>query len=122
MGLRQFRNWSIAVVLTAALGGCVFAVQSDTHWTHGRQAMEALATVQSGVTSRAWIIHNLGRPDSAYANEAGNEVLRYIARHEEEVEISLLFLFSIDASDDEVYTVHVEIENGIVKGYWIESL
>ena len=36
--------------------------------------------------------------------------------------MSLLFLFAFDVSDDEIYTIHDEIEDDIVKGYWIESI
>jgi hypothetical protein len=122
MGIDGVSKLAMVAALAVTLGGCVLAVRSDSSWEHGRQAMEGLETVKSGVTSRAWIFEHLGRPDSAYVNEAGNEVLRYVARHEEEVEVSLLFLFSFDASDDNVYTIHVEIEDDIVKGYWVESI
>ncbi len=122
MSIDRILKLAAAAALAAALGGCVLAISSDSNWEHGRQAMEALDTVKSGVTSRGWIFEHLGRPDSTYVNEAGNEVLRYIARHEEEMEIALLFLFAFDVSDDEVYTIHVEIEDDIVKGYWIESM
>ena len=110
-----------AVAATLALGGCVFVVESDSHHRYGRlHGSASLEAIQPGVTSRVWVVENLGQPSSTYVNEAGNEVLRYLSVREQDTEVAFLFLFDIEVSEEEVRTLHIEIEEDAVKSFWLD--
>ncbi len=117
---RQLRTGLAVIAAGIVATGCLVSVQSDSRWQHGAAAMASMDNVQSGVTGRQWIFDHLGNPDSSYVNAKGNEVLRYISRRETEADIHLFLLFSIDVSEEEIYTVHIEIEDDVVNGWWIE--
>ena len=53
-------------------------------------------------------------------NEADNEVLRYLTVREQDTEVAFLFLFDIEVSEEEVKTLHIEIEDDTVKSFWLE--
>ena len=113
---------AIALATTLAMGGCVLVVESDSHYRFGElHDGTALDEIRPGITTRTWIVNNLGQPDSAYLNEAGNEVLRYVTVHEQDTEVAFFLLFDIDVSEEEVKTLHVEIEGDWVKSFWLES-
>ena len=118
---RRLRTGLAVVAAGIVATGCLVSVQSDSRWRHGAAAMASMGSVQSGVTSRQWIFDHLGNPDSSYVNAQGNEVLRYVSRRETEADIHLFLLFSIDVSDEDIYTVHIEIEDDVVNGWWIEQ-
>ena len=96
-------------------------MQSDSRWRHGSAAMDSADRIQSGTTTRDWVLDHLGNPDSSYVNSRGNEVMRYVSRRETDAEVHLFLLFSIDVSDEEIHTIHVEIEDEIVMGWWVEQ-
>ena len=110
-----------ALVAALALSGCVFVVESDSRYRHGAlHGGSSLEAIQPGTTTRAWVMENLGAPDSAYVNESGNEVLRYLSVRERDTEVALFLIFDIDVSEEEIKTLHVEIEADRVKSFWIE--
>ena len=110
-----------AVATAMALSGCVFVVESDSHYRYGRlHGGASLDAIQPGVTSRTWVVENLGQPSSTYLNEAGNEVLSYLTVREQDTEVAFLFLFDIEVSEEEVRTLHIEIEEDAVKSFWLE--
>lgn len=118
---KRLPSMAAAFCTATLLAGCVLTVDSDTHYRRGALAMsDTLDAIEVGRTSRDWIVAHLGKPNSVYVNDDGNEVLRYLSRQEKDVEVHLFLLFSIDASEEETHTLHVEIEDALVKGYWIE--
>lgn len=117
---RRLRSALAIIVAGLVTAGCLLTVQSDSRWRHGSAAMDSADRIQSGTTTRDWILDHLGNPDSSYVNARGNEVIRYISRRETDAEVRLFLLFSIDVSDEEVHTIHVEIEDEIVRGWWVE--
>ena len=118
--LQRLRTALLVIVAGVVATGCLLTVQSDSRWRHGSAAMDSVDRIKSGATSRDWILDHLGNPDSSYVNSHGNEVMRYVSRRETDAEVHLFLLFSIDVSDEEVHTIHVEIEDEIVKGWWVE--
>ena len=117
----RFALTCAAVATALALSGCVFVVESDSHYRYGRLHDSAsLDAIQPGVTSRAWVVENLGQPSNTYLNEADNEVLSYLTVREQDTEVAFLFLFDIDVSEEEVKMLHIEIEEDRVKSFWLE--
>ncbi|MDE0007556.1 MAG: hypothetical protein OXS50_04685 [Gammaproteobacteria bacterium] len=120
--MRSRLRLSLAV-LTVALGatGCVVVASSDSRYRSGPlNDFEVLNAIEPGKTTKAWVLENLGPPASAYANDAGNEVLRYISLRERETELAVFLLFAVDLSGEDIKTMHIEFESGRVKAYWIE--
>ena len=120
--MRSQLRLSLAV-LTVALGatGCVVVASSDSRYRSGPlNDFEVLNAIEPGKTTKAWVLENLGPPASAYANDAGNEVLRYISLKERDTELAVFLLFAVDLSGEEIKTMHIEFESGRVKAYWIE--
>ncbi|MCE2424072.1 MAG: hypothetical protein J4F45_03060 [Pseudomonadales bacterium] len=106
---------------TLGLGGCVFVVDSDSHYRHGKlRGSTSLDAIKPGTTSREWILEKLGQPHSSYVNEAGNEVLRYLSVYEHDTEVAFFLLFDIDVSKEEINTLHVELEEDLVRSFWID--
>lgn len=117
----RFALTSATVATALALGGCVFVVESDSHYRYGRlHGSASLDAIEPGVTTRAWVVENLGQPSSTYLNEAGNEVLRYLTVREQDTEVTFFLLFDIEVSEEEVKTLHIEIEEDWVKSFWLE--
>ena len=112
---------SAAVATALTLSGCVFVVDSDSHYRygglHGSGFLDAL---KPGVTTRTWVVEILGQPSSTYLNEVGNEVLRYLTVREQDTEVAFFLLFDIAVSEEEVMTLHIEIEEDWVKSFWLE--
>lgn len=119
--LQRLRAALMVIVAGFVATGCLLTVESDSRWRHGSAAMDSADRIVSGTTTRDWILAHLGNPDSSYVNARGNEVVRYVSRRETDTEVRLLLLFSIDVSEEDVHTIHVEIEDGIVKGWWLEQ-
>ena len=117
--MRGLRNALAVTLVAAGASGCLLSIESDSRWGHGGVTMASLDTVHSGVTTRQWIIEHLGNPDSSTVNADGNEVLRYVARRKTDADVTLFLLFSIDVSDEEIYTVHIEIEDDVVRARWV---
>ena len=119
--LQRLRTALLVIVAGLAATGCLLTVQSDSRWRHGSAAMDSADRIQSGTTTRDWVLDHLGNPDSSYVNSRGNEVMRYVSRRETDAQVHLFLLFSIDVSDEELHTIHVEIEDEIVRGWWVEQ-
>ena len=110
-----------ALASVVGLGGCMVVVESDTHYRHGSlRGAASVDAIQPGTTTREWVVANLGQPNSAYVNETGNEVLRYLSVREQQTEVALFLLFHIEVSEEEVKTLFIEIEEDWVKSFWIE--
>ncbi len=119
-GLRRIMA-AVAILATVCLGGCILHVESDSRYRHGSLTLDdSLDAIEVGQTSRQWVVDRLGRPDSTYVNARGNEVLRYLSRRETDVEVAFLLLFSFDLSEEELQTLHIEIEDDSVRSYWID--
>jgi len=109
------------VAATLCLGGCMFVVETDSHYRHGKlHGGTALDAIKPGTTTRDRILETLGPPNSSHVNEAGNEVLRYLSVYEEETNVAFFLLFDIDVSKEQINTLHVEIEGDVVKSFWID--
>ena len=119
--LQRLRTALMVIVAGFVATGCLLTVQSDSRWRHGSAAMDSADRIQSGTTTRDWVLDHLGNPDSSYVNSRSNEVMRYVSRRETDAEVHLFLLFSIDVSEEEVHTIHVEIEDEIVRGWWVEQ-
>lgn len=110
-----------ALAVALGLTGCVVLASSDSRYRSGPlNDFELLTAIEPGKTTKAWVLENLGPPASAYANDAGNEVLRYVSLKERDTELAVFLLFAVDLSDEEIKTMHIEVEDGRVKSYWIE--
>lgn len=117
----QLRLLLAALAVALGVTGCVFVASSDSRYRSGPlHDFEMLNAIEPGKTTKAWVLENLGPPASAYANDAGNEVLRYVSLQERDTELAVFLLFAIDLSDEEIKTMHIEVEDGRVKAYWIE--
>lgn len=117
----RFPHALTGIAAALALGGCVLVAESDSRYRYGKlHGGGALDTIQPGVTTRAWVVENLGPPSSIYRNEAGNEILRYLTLREQDLSVAFLFLFAIERSGEEVKTLHIEIKEDRVESFWLE--
>jgi len=118
----QLRLSVAALAVALGLTGCVVVASSDSRYRSGPlNDFQVLNAIEPGKTTKAWVLENLGPPASAYENDAGNEVLRYVSLKERDTELAVFLLFAVDLlSDEEIKTMHIEVENGSVKSYWIE--
>lgn len=110
-----------ALAVAFGVTGCVMAAASESRYHEGPFSdLDALEAIEPDKTTKAWVLENLGPPASTYANDAGNEVLRYVSAKERETAVHFFFLFAFGRSDEEIRTMHIEFEGGRVKSYWIE--
>lgn len=103
------------------LTGCMIshrAHTSDSSFDYPVSGTQ-LESVEPGVTTKEWIIDNLGEPDREKHLRDGEEILIYENTRRKSRHVSLFLLFSSHTSEDIKETVSFKIRDGIVESYSI---
>lgn len=104
-----------------SMTGCLFTVDSDRHesispWSEGQ-----VARIERGITTSDWVRSSFGDPERITRHEDGSEVWRYSRSSTVETEIGLFLLFHLDMENEQQEQLHVEISDGRVTDYWMQS-
>ena len=80
------------------------------------ERQQQIAQIETGKTTKQWVLTNLGIPDRTQADKDGLEVFEYQSQHSEKSNKTFIFLFNVDS--DKVISrkvTRVVMRNGIVE-------
>jgi outer membrane protein assembly factor BamE (lipoprotein component of BamABCDE complex) len=115
----------IGLVLLASLlpvAGCLIYSDDTRYGEKGKAPTErTLDQVQTGTTTRDWVLATLGDPSRQSTTKEGTELLEYqYSRKKDNQFIFCPFVF-INDEGEEKQTLYFEVENGVVTKFWKET-
>ena len=81
----------------------------------------ALRKVESGTTTKAWVLATLGKPSQESTTDGGTELLTYKYTKSQDTNVVMPFLIVNDEKKQE-QTVYFEVKDGVVQKYWVENV
>jgi len=124
MSQRPLRRAAACLALGSALLVLPGCLVSSTNWSEVEGSpisTHALDRVETGVTTEAWVLATFGDPTSRSDLEKGRTVLRYESRETRSGRGSVFLLFSGSSRTTSVRRTVFELEDGIVRDWWVES-
>lgn len=112
---------SFMVIGMLMMTGCLFTVDSDSHSQSTRWSNQEVSRIVRGQTSANWVRSSFGEPTRTTEFEDGSSLWRYSNRSKVETEVGLFLLFHIDVEKEVEQQLSLEIENGVVRDYWIDE-
>jgi outer membrane protein assembly factor BamE (lipoprotein component of BamABCDE complex) len=115
----------IGVLLVASilpLAGCLVYSGDVRYGDKGKPpTAHTLDQIQSGTTTRDWVLATLGEPSRQSTTKDGTEVLEYqYTRKKDNSFVFCPFVFINDEGEDK-QTLYFEVENGVVTNFWKET-
>ncbi len=115
----------IGLVLLASLlplAGCLIYSDDTRYGEKGKAPTEhTLDQIQTGTTTRDWVLATLGDPSRQSTTEEGTELLEYqYSRKKDNQFIFCPFVF-INDEGEEKQTLYFEVANGVVTKFWKET-
>ncbi len=124
--MEKRKRWRLALALVAVGGllpiaGC-FVWNTDVRYGEKGAPLSGstLKQIESGKTTRDWLMVTLGEPSEQSTTDAGVEVLKYRYSKTQESNVVMPFVIVNDEKKNE-QTVYFEVKDGIVQKYWVES-
>lgn len=97
------------------LSACVYNQHTHEHRKGTDISAQQVATIETGKTTKQWVLSNFGIPDRTQVEPDGLEVFEYVSEHTKKSNKTFIFLFDIDS--DKVVdrkVTRVVMRNGIV--------
>jgi outer membrane protein assembly factor BamE (lipoprotein component of BamABCDE complex) len=119
------RRGGIGILLLAGilpLAGCLVYSDDVRYGDKGKApTAHTLDQIQTGTTTRDWVLATLGEPSRQSTTKDGTEVLEYqYSRKKDNQFIFCPFVF-INDEGEEKQTLYFEVENGVVTKFWKET-
>lgn len=108
-------------LLCLSLMGCLFVVDSKQKSNQSQWSNQEVSRIETGQTRADWIRTSFGAPDRVSTYDDGTEVWRYRNNSKSESKIGLFLLFRINVERQSTETLALEIRNGVVTDYWVET-
>jgi outer membrane protein assembly factor BamE (lipoprotein component of BamABCDE complex) len=80
-----------------ALSACVYNQHTNEHQQGANITPQQIALVETGKTTKQWVLTNFGIPDRTQVEKDGLEVFEYINEHTKKSNKTFIFLFDIDS-------------------------
>ena len=104
------------------LGGCLIYHSDVSYSGKGKPLSEnTLDQVETGTTTKDWVLATLGEPSNQSTTADGTEILEYRYGKKRDKEFVFIPFVFINGEDENKQTVYFEIRDGIVKNYWEET-
>ncbi|HOY22466.1 MAG TPA: hypothetical protein PK002_04895 [Cellvibrio sp.] len=100
-----------------ALSACVYNQHSHENHKGTEINSQQVATIETGKTTKQWVLINFGIPDRTQVEKDGLEVFEYVYERSQKSNKTFIFLFDIDS--DKVASrkvTRVVMRDGIVQG------
>ena len=115
----------IGVLLLASilpLAGCIVYSGDTRYGDKGKAPTDrTLDQIQTGTTTRDWVLATLGEPSRQSTTKEGVEVLEYeYSRKKDNSFVFCPFVF-INDEGEEKQTLYFEVANGVVTKFWKET-
>ena len=100
-------------------GGCLICTHSSVSYADGRKPIEASKAkhIRVGITTKQWILENLGPPTSRDEVGDGIEVLHFVTTKKRRGSLHLLVIGDFEDSQETSETFFVTLKNGIVQDF-----
>ena len=82
-----------------ALSACVYNQHTNEHQKGTQISPQQVATIETGKTTKQWVLTNFGIPDRTQVEKDGLEVFEYVYERSQKSNKSFIFLFDIDSGD-----------------------
>ncbi|MCL5283005.1 MAG: outer membrane protein assembly factor BamE [Planctomycetes bacterium] len=119
-----FRRGIGLVVLASLLplAGCIVYSDDTRYGDKGKAPTDrTLDQIQTGTTTKDWVLTTLGEPSRQSTSKEGTEVLEYqYSRKKDNTFIFCPFVFINDEGEDK-QTLYFEVENGVITRFWKET-
>ncbi len=119
--MKKCESLVLALVVAGLLPltGCVILSNDVSYGEKGpRVSDEALQQIESGRTTRDWVIATLGAPSEQETTKEGLEILKYRYTRREESTVLVLPFLIVDGDQRQERTVYFEVKDGVVQRYW----
>lgn len=112
----------LGVLCLLPLAGCLVYHNDVRYGEKGKAPSEnTLDQVQSGTTTKDWVLAALGEPSRQSTAKNGAEVLEYdYSRKKDNQFVFVPFVF-INDEGEQRQTLYFQIENGVVTNFWKET-
>lgn len=124
MEKRQISSCILTLIVLSILqlAGCLVYSGNVRYGEKGKApTARTLDQVQSGSTTKDWVLATLGDPSRQSTTKDGREVLEYqYSRKKDNSFVFCPFVFINDEGEDR-QTLFFEIEDGVVKNFWKEA-
>jgi outer membrane protein assembly factor BamE (lipoprotein component of BamABCDE complex) len=100
-----------------ALSACVYNQHTNENHKGTEISSQQVATIETGKTTKQWVLTNFGIPDRTQVEKDGLEVFEYVYERTQKSNKSFIFLFDIDS--DKVASrkvTRIVMRDGIVQG------
>jgi outer membrane protein assembly factor BamE (lipoprotein component of BamABCDE complex) len=116
---------NIGILLVVSLlpaAGCLVYSNDSRYGDKGKPpTARTLDQVQSGTTTKDWVLATLGEPSHESTTKDGTEVLEYQYSRKKDNQFILCPFVFIDDDGEERQTLYFEIEDGVVTKFWKET-
>lgn len=105
-----------------ALSACVYNQHTNEYHKGTEISSQQVATIETGKTTKQWVLTNLGIPDRTQVEKDGLEVFEYVYERTDKSSKSFIFLFDIDS--DKVASrkvTRVVMRDGIVQAIHVND-
>ena len=122
--LRQTARSRVAATLAlvgilASGGACLVNTRSNTRYVCGRAPVPSSVAreIRVGVTTKEWILENLGAPSSTDAIDGSGEVLHYVSTEKKTGKLSVFVIGSFEEDKERSESFFVTLRDGIVTDF-----
>lgn len=112
---------AMMVGFAACAPGCLISQHSDEHYSGTYVSEPTFAQIQTGVTTRAWILGTLGEPTTKTQLENGEELWKWQYAKVKQSGGAVLFIFGGSSTSTEGGSAYVQIKDGVVTKAWRTS-
>ena len=109
------------MVLAATSACTVISSNSTTHHSGVSVSDETLAQLETGKTTKGWVVATLGPPTSATSVNEKTEILKYTSIRTRKSSSGFILVISAHNENEEKETVFLEFQDGILQRYWKET-
>lgn len=110
---------AMLLALSLSLSGCIYSWDHTHEYSKQAFDREVANKIVSGSTTRDWVVSHLGRPDSVSQGEEHSVLWLYENRGNRDVSLLLFPLVDVNLRTDQKETLFVELQDDLVKRYWI---
>ncbi len=111
----------IILSLCLTMTGCLLTVDSREKSGHSEWTQADVSRIEIGKTDADWVRTAFGAGRRQSTSSQGTEIWRYENVDRTESEVGLFLVFHVDVEREDSETLAIEMRDGIVTDYWIES-
>lgn len=100
-------------------GACLISTRSNTRFDSGRAPVPSSVAreIRIGVTTKEWILENLGSPATTDAIGENAEVLHYVCTEKKSGQLSVFIIGSFQEEKERSESFYVTLKDGIVTDF-----